>query len=97
MKITLSGRLLSSGYPATLTWEEGQLSGDGQARLETLALANELEGQAVLATPSGPSTVRDHLKSAFSAIVLMGQLFTPDSKWSGELPELPAIPEDAVG
>lgn len=96
MRYTITGRLLSSGTPADLTWENGELSGEGQARLEVLALAESLEGRPVGATPTGPFTDHSHLLDPLTSTVLLGAVFAPGAEWSGEVPELPAVPDGAV-
>lgn len=72
---------------ASVTWEDGQLSGDQQAILLLQSQAAVWEGREV-GPDEGPYTLTDHLQSPISTGWLLNMLFQPGSiQISGDEPE----------
>ena len=57
-----------------LTWTDGALSGDPYAVARLRALASLLNGTRI-GPPEGPNTMRDHLSSVYSALILVAEVF----------------------
>jgi hypothetical protein len=79
----------------TVTWTDGELSGDAPAVERIHARAEELEGELV-GPPTGPFTEVDHLQDGLSALFIMDEVFDAITEATGDVPEAPEVPEGAV-
>lgn len=94
-RFTLQGRRLPDAM-VTITWEDGQLSGDADAVAMVRVLAEAYEGQTIVLTP-GPSSRHDHLKNPWAARELMCMVFWGlPRQIAGSLPRLPDPPKGAI-
>jgi|SRR5690348_9702140 len=77
----------------TVTWTDGNLSGDDDAVKWLELLAQECEGRTIRPFV-GPMTTTNHLNSPYSAYMLMRSIFqrTPQPKLTGALPEIDMPP-----
>lgn len=81
---------------ASITWDNGRVSGDSFLVAEAIDLAKVYEGKEI-GFPSGPKSITQHLKDPYGAPWILSQLFRPESvQVSGEIPAWPEIPANAV-
>jgi hypothetical protein len=79
------------GQPATVTWADGELSGDAEAVDALQRLAQEREGQ-VVALGDLHETETEHLSDPLSAYVLIRELLGRDAEITGSLPRPRPLP-----
>jgi hypothetical protein len=99
MKFTVSGvprRGIRLGW-GEITWNDGKMEGDEPlveaVRQEALLLVGERIGPH-----EGPYTRNRHLAEPTSACIIMVSLFIPNTvRFSGDVPQRPAVPDGAVG
>lgn len=73
--------------PASLTWDEGEITGHEKARAALLRLADERE---VVQIPCmAPLSTNAHLSKPLAAMVLMSQVLFPLTGSSGQVPRIP--------
>lgn len=81
---------------ASITWDNGRLTGDSLLVEEAQDNARLYEGREI-GFPDGPKSVTDHLKNPHGAAFLLGELFRPGTiHVFGEIPEWPELPEGAI-
>ena len=86
-QFTLTGT--RDGQPLSLTWDDGQLSGDPGAVAEVQALAQAYDGQPVAGSLSPAThTAAEHLASPTSAYALAQLAFDDMPTLHGEVPGL---------
>jgi hypothetical protein len=79
----------------TVTWTDGELSGDADAIAMLQLLAEEFEGRPLRAIV-GPVTVTNHLSNPYTACALMKSVFKYGTvTQDGSLPEI-IIPPGAI-
>jgi len=97
---TITGWLIEPNSPqnqVAITWDDGILSGPDAVVNLALRHARALDGLPV-GPPDGPTTDRDHLRSPISAVMLLSDLFLPDSvQLAGDVPKRAALPRGTVG
>lgn len=86
MKFTVSGH--HNSEPASLTWEDGAVSGPPKAVESLHQLARETVQVEIVGMPIVSRA--DHLQTPLAALVLMGRALYPVTGTSGQVPELPA-------
>jgi hypothetical protein len=92
-QFTISGE--RGGEPCSVTWTDGELSGDAATVEWVQFFAQILEGQAVRLIPHLP-TYHDHLSNVYSACALMRRVFKPGTvKQDRPLPTV-YVPPGAV-
>lgn len=91
MQFTISGH--HNGKPASITWNDGELSGDEDAIRALRQLAQEREFAEIVCMPPIPV---DGLRNPLASMVLMGQALHPMTGSSGNLPTFPTAPPGAV-
>lgn len=83
------------GRLVTLTWTDGELSGDDPATVAWVKeLAQLLEG-TMQGQLGGPYTMTDHLASPYTARAIMRSVFRGPTTFSGALPTI-ELPPGAV-
>ncbi len=93
MSFSTTGRIGSQTY--TVTWEDGEVTGDQDAVDAIEAYADAHEGK-LIGSPSGPFTEVDHLSDPLSAAMIMDEIFDEIISEEGDVPELPDVPEGAA-
>src|SRR5687768_9368255 len=81
---------------ASITWDNGRLSGDTLLVAEARDTARLMEGRTI-SFPGGPKNHTEHLKDANSSAWILSQLFRPETvQVSGEIPAWPEASQNAV-
>lgn len=81
------------GHSLNVTWEDGSLTGNGQAIRMVLTEAANLEGELV--GPVGEQTETKHLRTALSAMIIIDRVLV-EAVFTGDVPEPDGAPSDAV-
>jgi hypothetical protein len=77
--------------------ERGQLSGDPELVAAAIDRASALEGERI-GPIEGPYSRTNHLASPISACTILADLFVPGTvTLTGDVPERPPIPPNAIG
>lgn len=82
------------GRNVLISWDDGKVSGDEEFVRALEQLAEEEEYVEVIGM--GKISTNSHLSKPLAASVLMGQLFDTIFHHTGEFPEFPEVPPDAV-
>lgn len=81
---------------ASITWDNGRLSGDALLVQEAKDLARMYEGREI-GFPDGPKSSSNHLTDPYGAPWILGELFREGTiHVTGEIPDWPEIPDNAV-
>jgi hypothetical protein len=88
-QFTISGERY--GRHVSVTWTDGELSGDESTCGWIRQVAKMHEGRRVRPLV-GPTTTHDHLSSPYSARVLIRLVFPGRTMQEGSLPLLPDVP-----
>lgn len=81
---------------ASITWNNGQLTGEALLVKEAKDLARLFEGRSI-GFPSGPKNNSEHLKNPHASAWLLGELFRPGTiQVTGELEPWPEIDPNGV-
>jgi hypothetical protein len=92
-----SGKIVGTGDLATIQWTDGIVRGDRFACDLLRGVARDRDGQFV-GPVEGPYTLRDHLKSGLSAVMLIRELFDEETlQWAGDVPAREPLPEGVIG
>lgn len=91
MKFEASGKVV--GELITVAWQDGILTGNGQAIRLALIEAAKLEGEPLGLI--GRQTTTKHLRNAFSAKEIIGRVLV-DAVYTGDVPETDNAPPGAV-
>lgn len=91
---TLTGKL--HGRPVSITWNDGELSGDPEAVQALRDLAARREGTRVL-YPEWVQTRHHHLASPVSTYVLAKEILGRFARITGTFPKSPKLPEGMEG
>lgn len=94
MKFTVSGTM--AGYPVTISWEDGALSGDDWL-VSLVEHAAVIHNGTAVGPPTGPVTMCNHLSSGLSTLVLIKLAGVHIKSVTGDQPKIPRIPHDAIG
>ncbi len=86
MEFTLGGKL--NGKASSITWKDGDLSGDEYAVALLTGIAKGAEGEPV-GPAAGPYTLTDHLKSPLSTYMLVNQDLFPVDSHDGDEIDMP--------
>lgn len=95
----VSGVPIQFLYPrrVSVTWNRGELSGDRAIISVAQERARALEGHQV-GPHEGPYTGTNHLQSPISAGIIIAGLFVPSTvQITGDVPQRPPIPKNAIG
>jgi hypothetical protein len=82
-----------------VTGKDGELTGTDEDLLALIKLQAEvMEGSPVGLMPTGPFTTTDHLRDPMSAFCLIQAMVPPEDfpGTSGDIPQPPELPEDAI-
>lgn len=93
MSFTVTGRIGAQSY--TVTWDEGEITGDDAAVDAIEAYADAHEGKRI-GSPTGPFTEVDHLSDPLSAAMIMDEVFDEITAEEGDVPKLPDVPDGAI-
>lgn len=93
---TMTGRLPGSRTTRAITWDDGDLRGDGLL-VALVRLESELWEGLPVGPPSGPYTLHDHVGSGLSTVVLIASILDQTTlSIAGSRPERPDVPEGAI-
>ncbi len=91
---TITGNLRSH-KGLKITWDNGKLTGDPLLVSEVETEAKIREGESG-GPVCGPYTRNDHLTDPLSAVNLISEVLDKVTKSSGDIPEPPEVPPDAI-
>ena len=91
-EFTITGK--RNGKRISITWRDGQLSGDRATVLWIKQLAQGYEG-TIQGLPGAPATVTRHLSSPYTACALIRSVFPGAVEQDQSLPPL-SIPPGAI-
>lgn len=81
------------GHEVSIAWQDGSLTGNGQAIRMVLTEAAYLEGELV--GPVGQQTDSRHLTDPLSARIIIARVLS-EVVFTGEVPEPGSVPPGAV-
>ena|GEM_PF-2015178 len=91
-RLTFTG--MRNRKPITITWEDGELSGDPDTVAWIKYYAAAMEG-SIVGPVGGPYSTTDHLSDPYAASELIHSIFPGSVKVEGELP-LRSAPPGAI-
>jgi len=80
------------GRSVSVTWSDGKLIGDTYAVVKIRNLASDSHGKEV-GPGHGPTTLRDHLKSPMSALMLIDEVLDEIIEVEGDKPRMQSSDE----
>lgn len=94
MAFTATGPLLGQ-EEVSVTWDDGELEGDGFAVDYMRGLAKGFEGKA-LSIPTVFTSYENHLSKPLAVLALFEFAFRGRAKYSGDVPTYEETPEGAI-